>query len=322
MEFKNFEEKYLSEVVKLWNDNVAAVTVYKPFTTTTFTHKFLENRFFDNAGLKLLFDGEKLVGIGHAIINDAPTSPGFITFVAIEKEYQRQGLGTKMLHELEEYLKGRGKEVIRLLFFNPTNLEWIIPGTNADHPGAPAIPFNSPFYFLLINNGYIPGAQQDSFYLDITNYQMPQKVIDTEKRNAANGYNITIYDETKHHGFKELFEALNNPGWFQAVQHNLSKEKPDPMLIIEKDGEILGWTGPMYTQESGRGYFAGIGVHPKTQGLGLGKALFCNLVNESKKNGAKFMTLFTGAENLARNIYLYAGFKIIQSFAVMTKKLV
>lgn len=322
MEFKNFDIKYLSEVVKLWNEDVASVAIYKPFTETSFTQKFLENRFYDPAGLKLVFDGEKLIGMGHAIINDVETHPGFITFIAVAKEYQRKGIGSKILAELEQYLKGRGKENLRLLFFNPTNLEWIIPGTKADHPGSPAVPFNSPFYFLLLANGYTPGSQQDAFYLDITNYEIPDKVLATMKRNAENNYNICIYDENKHHGFKELFEALNNPGWYQAVQNNLAKDKPDPMLIVEKDGEILGWTGPMFTQESGRGYFAGIGVHPKTQGLGMGKALFCNLVNESRKNGAKFMTLFTGAENLARNIYLYAGFKIVQSFAVMNKKLV
>ena len=33
------------------------------------------------------------------------------------------------------------------------------------------------------------------------------------------------------------------------------------------------------------------------------------------------MTLFTGSENKARNIYLYAGLKIVQSFAIMRKEL-
>jgi ribosomal protein S18 acetylase RimI-like enzyme len=321
MEFKNFEVKYLDEVVNLWNREVASVAIYKPFTSASFTQKFLDNKFFNNAGLKLLFDNDKLIGMGHAIMTDVEAGPGYITFVVVDKEHERQGIGSTILAELEKYLKENGKTLVRLLFFNPTNLEWIIPGTNADHPGAPAIPYNSPFYFLLLASGYKPSAQQDAFYLDITNYSIPQKVIDTEARNEKEGYTITIYDEKLHHGFKELFEELKNPGWYQAVQHNLAKEKPDPMLIVQKEGEILGWTGPMYTQESGRGYFAGIGVHPKTQGLGLGKALFCHLVNESRKNGAKFMTLFTGAENLARNIYLYAGFKIVQSFAVMSKPL-
>ena len=33
------------------------------------------------------------------------------------------------------------------------------------------------------------------------------------------------------------------------------------------------------------------------------------------------MTLFTGSDNKARNIYLYAGMKIAQSFAIMRKEL-
>ncbi len=157
--------------------------------------------------------------------------------------------------------------------------------------------------------------------MDITNYAIDDKVLTKNNENARLGYTIELYDANKHYGFKELFEALNNPGWYQAVQHNLHKAKPNPMLVAQKDGEILGWTGPMFVQESGRGYFAGIGVHPKAQGRGLGKSLFCQLCYESKLNGSKFMTLFTGSNNLARNIYLYAGFKIVQSFAILGKEL-
>ena len=31
------------------------------------------------------------------------------------------------------------------------------------------------------------------------------------------------------------------------------------------------------------------------------------------------MTLFTGSDNKARNIYLYAGMRIVKSFAIMRK---
>ncbi|MFA6889760.1 MAG: GNAT family N-acetyltransferase, partial [Bacilli bacterium] len=152
-------------------------------------------------------------------------------------------------------------------------------------------------------------------------YDIPAKVKAKEIENEKNGYTITIYDGSKHHGFGELFDALKNPGWYEAVKNNLTKDHPAPMLIAQKEGTILGWTGPMFTQDSGRGYFAGIGVHPEAQGLGLGKSLFCHLCNESRKNNATFMSLFTGSDNPARNIYLYAGFKVRQSFAIMRKEL-
>lgn len=321
MEFKNFNINYLEEVVNLWNESVVPVSVFKKFTTETFTNKFLRNVYFDAEGFKLLLDEGKLVGFGHAIVNSNEQAPGFITCIAVDKKYQRQGFGTRILHELEMYLKSKGKAVIRLYFGNPINLEWYIPDTRSDHPGAPGVVFNSAYYYLLMNNGYNTNGQLDGYCLDITNYELPQKVIDKEKENAALGYNITIYDPEKHHGFEELFAALKNPGWYEAVKNNLSLAKPHPMLIVEKEGRILGWTGPMYPQESGRGYFAGIGVHPETQGHGLGKALFCELVYYSKRYGAKFMSFFTGSDNLARNIYLYAGFKIVQSFAILRKDL-
>jgi len=321
MEFKSFDKKYLADIVSLWNRSVVPASIFKPFTVNSFTEKFINNHFFENEGFKILFVDNKLIGFGHAIVNNTETSPGFITCIAVDKDYQRQGYGTKILKELENYLKNKGKKVIRLYFGSPINLEWIVPNTKCDHPGAPAVAFNSAFYFLLMNNGYNPNGELDGYCLDITTYELPQKVLDSKARNAQLGYNITIYDPNKHHGFAELFDALKNPGWYEAVKNNLRLEKPHPMLIVEKEGRILGWTGPMYPQESGRGYFAGIGVHPEVQGHGLGKALFCELVYQSKLYGAKFMTFFTGLDNLARNIYLYAGFKIVQSFAIMKKEL-
>lgn len=328
MNIKKFETSMTDDVVKLWNDSVAAESIYKGFTKESFTEKFLNNPYYDEKGSVVIEHEGKIIGFGNAVVkNDGKepsATPGYITCVAIDKNYRRQGLGSKLLKALEEYLKSMGKTYVRQLFFNPINLEWIIPGTlTHDHPNAPAIPFNTPWYFLLMANGYnVNGQQQDCYHLDIRNYELPEKVVKKNKENELDGYTITFYDPKKHFGFDELFKALNNPLWAQVVEENLAKQNPDPMLVVEKEGRILGWTGPLYTQSSGRGYFAGIGVHPETQGRGLGKSLFCELVYQSKKNGASFMTLFTGSENLARNIYLYAGFKIVQSFAVLRKDLI
>ena len=93
------------------------------------------------------------------------------------------------------------------------------------------------------------------------------------------------------------------------------------MLVVVKNNKILGWTGPLFTTNSKRGYFAGIGIHPNIQGLGIGSSLFSELIYQSKINGSQFMSLFTGSENPARNIYLKAGFKIVKSFAVLRKEI-
>ena len=47
--------------------------------------------------------------------------------------------------------------------------------------------------------------------------------------------------------------------------------------------------------------------------------MFASLCIGLKEIGAQFMTLFTGENNPARNIYEAAGFKIVKSFADMRK---
>ena len=86
-------------------------------------------------------------------------------------------------------------------------------------------------------------------------------------------------------------------------------------------GRIVGWTGAMWNEASGRGHFDGIAILSDYRNRGLGKALFSNLALYNKNNGAKFMTFYTGLTNYARYIYMGAGFKIVQSFCFMTKNI-
>ena len=110
-----------------------------------------------------------------------------------------------------------------------------------------------------------------------------------------------------------------NAGFANAIRNNLKKDEPKPFLCANENGRMVGWTGAMWNEPSGRGHFDGIIVDEDIRGAGLGKALFCYLCYQSKLNGASYMTFFTGLDNPARFIYLGAGFKIAQSFADMKK---
>ena len=120
-------------------------------------------------------------------------------------------------------------------------------------------------------------------------------------------------------GLKELFEDLNSPTWFEEIERQRKLGNLNKLLVVKKDHCALGFTGPIFTEPSGRGYLSGVGIHSKVRARGLGKTMFCELCLRSKENGAKFMTLFTGSDNKARNIYLYAGMRIVKSFAIMRK---
>ena len=97
----------------------------------------------------------------------------------------------------------------------------------------------------------------------------------------------------------------------------IKPEGPRPILVAMKDDHIIGFTGPVGRQQSGRGWFTGICVDPNFGGRSIGTVLFNMLMVEFKKVGAGFSSLFTGTENHAQKIYRRAGFEPRAQWAVM-----
>ena len=120
---------------------------------------------------------------------------------------------------------------------------------------------------------------------------------------------------------EEFYKELNIYDFEKVIKANLALDNPYPFLVVSNKGKVVGWTGAMWNEESGRAHFDGIAILDSVRGRGLGKALFSLLAYYSKNNGAKFMTFYTGLTNHARYIYMKAGFKIAQTFAIMKKKI-
>ena len=65
----------------------------------------------------------------------------------------------------------------------------------------------------------------------------------------------------------------------------------------------------------------GLSVSTTLLCAGLGTLLFHRLLEEERKAGSRYMSLFTGEENPARFIYLGAGFRVVRTFGVLLKEL-
>lgn len=319
----NYDDSMLEDVTNIWNNCNKQNILIKTRTKEEFNDLFIKNEHYKKE-LNIVYKiDEKIVAFGFASIsNDESINKGFITAIAVDKKYQRQGIGSKILKHLEDVIKSFNKSIISISFYNPTKIEWMVPNTKYTHGNLPGVSINSDFYFLLLANKYEHyGDIQDAYFCNLENYKMPDKVIDQIKINESNGYNIVYYDKNKHTYEKQFFEDLNHMSWYNSFITNKNRLSPFPTLIVEKDNEMLGWIGNIFTDKNLRGNFAGVGVSPKVQGIGLGKTLFTSLLNESYKNGAKFMTLFTGSKNPARFIYKSAGFKVVQSFIMIQKEI-
>ena len=91
--------------------------------------------------------------------------------------------------------------------------------------------------------------------------------------------------------------------------------------VHTKDDLIVGFTGPVDLQKSGRGWFTGICTDPDFGGKGIASVLFNMLMREFVDEGAQFCSLFTGLDNHAQKIYRRAGLDVVAHFAVLSRPL-
>ncbi len=294
--------------------------LYKSLTKDEFILKFINSN--EDFQIKSFVDLENDIikgFIGGVIIQDKQKA--YLSNIVVDSSFRRKKIATHLLKAFEDYVKNNYPlvETIDIIFFNPVQFEWIIPNTNwHDHPNAPGLDLQSNGYLFFKSMGYKEFAKQNSYYKNIENYSYNEDIQLALSHLNQNNITITFYDKNIHYGFDDLFVSLNNPYWKNEINKAINNNSP--ILIAEKKGLIIGFTGPLRVQKSLRGYFAGIGVHSDYRGLGIGKVLFSSLCLELKNLGAHYMTLFTGENNSARRIYEKEGFEIVRSWSNMRKE--
>ncbi len=325
----NYQKATINDIKKmceLWNEVVQEEYFLKPMDYKEYSEKLLTNPDFDFESTFVVFEKGELIAFAIGYLRKKylqnPDVAGIVNAIIVKKEYRRQGIGSTLLKKLEEYFKSNGRNKIAAAYFLPSCYSWYIPNTdNHDHPCAPGIRLNSNEYFFYLHRGYETYGYQDAFHLDLENYELSNDVKKILENNEKEGIKIELYDKNRHYGLEEFYRNLNIYDFESVIRDNLSLEKPYPFLVVSKNNRIVGWTGAMWNEESGRGHFDGIAILEEVRGRGLGKALFSCLAYYNKINKAKFMTFYTGLNNHARYIYMGAGFKIVQSYASMQKKL-
>lgn len=248
------------------------------------------------------------------------TERGYVSCVLLADEADSDENAALLLDALEDAFRKAGRIHGAVTCFNPIRLPWVIPGTdNHQHNNAPGIAIDIPLYQRMLNRGYKEGSRERAMYLDLAQYETPQWIEEKAQRMAEKGRTVGRYDPQLHTGLEEMVEALGNPMWSAEIP--AAGRKGMDLLVALQDNVCAGFTGPVYPEKTGRGYFAGIGVAPQFEKRGFGTLLFYRLLDREKETGAQYMSLFTGEENHAGEIYIGAGFRVVRRFAVMLKEL-
>ncbi|MEK0312339.1 GNAT family N-acetyltransferase [Cohnella sp. 56] len=319
---ETWDDQYADAAVALWN-GAAVRDGYKELTRASFADIFTSSPYFDPAcTFVLLEDGEPCGFACGCTGDDLPLGDvaGYITCIVLAAGFDSDSNRESLLAAMEARFRALGKRQSEVLFFNPMKLPWYIPGTPGhEHNNAPGVPVDTALYAFLLGRGYADRARQCAMYRPLADFAIPESVRAKEAQAAETGYRVELYDPVRHTGLERMLAGLGNPAWEREIAACAADGVP--FVIAAHGAEAAGFAGPVVRQDNGRGYFAGIGVHPEHEGKGLGSILFFKLCEALRDVGADYMSLFTGSTNPAIRIYERAGFNTVRQFAIMRKEL-
>lgn len=322
MELRSYRREDAPEVLRLWN-TAGAAAGYAPLDAGALDALLLRHAAFCPESTFVLADGGALFGFAAGCTGDTLAQGavrGYVSCVLLDAAHDTPENTAALLGAVEDSFRAGGKSVAAVTFFNPLRLPWVIPGTGGhQHNNMPGIAKDLPLYERMLSLGYREAATEMAMYLDLAAFRFPAAMEERAAKMAAQGYTVDWYKEGAHRGVDEMVASLGNSMWdaeIPAAAHGGMR-----LLVALCGDTVAGFTGPVYPEATGRGYFAGIAVQEKYRGHGLGKLLFYRLCRAEKECGAQYMSLFTGIDNPAQNIYKEAGFTPRRYFAVMIKEL-
>ena len=318
---RNYRATDFSALAALWN-TAGAAQGYVPQSPESLAGLLTEHPYFSPDFAFVLEEEGTLAGFACGCAGaDLPQGEkrGYFTCLLLDEAHEAAEHAAALLSALEDAFRRAGKTQMAANFFNPMRLPWVIPGTPGhQHNNCPGVAEDLPLHRWMADGGYTVRATECAMYRDLSRFETPDWVPERTAALAEAGYTVDWYRAGTHRGLREMVRSMGNPMWDAEIPEAAEKIN---MLVALHGDEVVGFTGPVYPEKTGRGYFAGIAVSAEHGGHGLGTLLFCRLCREEKAAGSRYMSLFTGSENHAQKIYLQAGFQVRRRFSVMTKEL-
>ena len=240
---------------------------------------------------------------------------GYVSCVLLDETCDTAENTALLLGAVEESFRAKGKSVAAVTFFQS-------PASAVDHPrnGRPPAQQHArhsegyPLYERMLALGYREAATEMAMYLDLAAFAYPAAMEERAAKMAAQGYTVDWYKEGVHRGVDEMVASLGNPMWDAEIP-GARRHAPSSSPATRSQASPTGVPGA-----DRPGYFAGIAVEERYRGHGSA-SFFYRLCRAEKECGAQYMSLFTGIDNPAQNIYKEAGFTPRRYFAVMIKEL-
>ena len=337
-----FRMEDMGGILGVWNACVdAGEVLYYPLTREYFERKFLKGDGCEAENLLIAETEGQIAGFIHGVAPETfpLAKPGcaYLTCVMTAPAFRGRGIGKALLNTLKTRMKEKGAHTLYLSSLNPVNLDWCIPSTPGhDHNNMPGLDTGCAGYGFFPHLGFVEKYREVSLYMNLADYRIPPEVPEIQNRLASEGIYTGPYDASWNCEFNGMCDRVGSDYWRDVLRTETAAwkaEKPNadarfwedgvqpagprPLLTAVCDGQIVGFTGPVDRQQSGRGWFTGICTDSLFERRGIATVLFNLLMQAFVKEGAAFTTLFTGADSHAQKVYRRAGLRPVREFALM-----
>lgn len=314
VQFRHYEPGDEKQIAALWNECL----IHDPINPVRFRNLVLLDANFDPQGMRLAFDGSRLVGCVYAVRRQLPMhgtdlepENGWIPFFFVADSHSRQGIGGRLMEDAVAFLREQGRKNV---FFSSYAPNYILPGI--DEKAYPA------GYQFLQKSGFQRLYSPVAMDYSLVGFTYPEDVRSLKKQREEEGYTFRQAEDSDLYEVIQFATNVFNPDWGRAIREGVLQGLPLSRILIAREKDALVGFCLNGGYEGVRERFGPFGVDPSQQGKGLGKILLYDCLAAMRAeslHGAWF--LWTGETTSAGYLYKRAGFQVTRSFHVMKRTL-
>lgn len=245
----------------------------------------------------------------HPLENTPPDlDRSWITLMAVHRDYQRTGIGTRLLEAVRSRLKSLGAQSI-----------WVSPYVpNYFWPGVDEAAYSGAKEFLT-KHGFVVASRPLSMEAPLEQFGIPDWVYEKEWSLQAEGISFRVFEARYAIALEEHVRHEFPGDWQRCVREAMTRiingaTTANHIWIAILGSKCVGFC----VHDSER--FGPFGVAASHRGCGVGTVLLFHCLESMKTQGLRRAWLMW-TEDLAARLYSRAGFRETQRFAIMRRQL-
>lgn len=311
MKIINYKHDYIEDVLRCWNSTLQ----YDLITKERFIETVLLDDNFQDDLMKLAIIDNHCVGFCYGVKRKFPylerglePERGWISIMAVCEEYQRQGIGTKLVEEVEKALKEKGTSQMTLCAYSPN---YFTPGI--DERYRKAIDF-------FTKMGYNNTSEAVSMQRDLWDYVIPEKTQKKIKDLSQEGIHFIPYQEKYLCNLLDFLLDNFGSGWKRNALMAMQKKEAEQTIIlcVDQDDQIIGFV--MRKIDGNDARFGPIGVKEELRSKGLGGVLLDLMMQDLKARNIHYL-YFLWTSGAAQRFYDRHGFKVFRTYQLYRKEI-